>query len=371
MFLKFKSQVIYLSKSVNPYNENNMRDLSNWKSQLKNAIRTVDEAAQLLGIDISPELQEVTAEYPVFITPYYLNLIDRKYPENDPIWKICMPDVQELVDTTSSYDPLSEEDQMPVPQLIHRYPDRVVMLTTNRCPVLCRHCFRKRKWKDGEKASDISDRQINAISTYISAHSEVKEILISGGDPLMLNDRRIKNILDKLSSIEHLDVIRIATRVPVTLPMRIDKKLISILKEYPKLWFVTHFNHENELTEESISACRLISQTGIPILNQAVLLKGVNDNADTLEKLFRKLVRNRIKPHYLFHVDPVRGVKHFATGIQAGLDILKEFKNNLSSIAVPHFAIDLPEGGGKVALQPDYTDNGKYIALNGEKIEYY
>jgi len=348
-----------------------MRDLPNWKSQLKYAIRTIEEASKLLDIDILPELQDVASEYPVFITPYYLNLIDKECPENDPVWKMCMPAPQELVDTTSSYDPLSEEDQMPVPQLIHRYPDRVVMLTTNRCPVLCRHCFRKRKWRDGEKASDISDAKVDAICTYISAHPEVKEILISGGDPLMLNNRRIKDILDKLSSIEHLDIIRIATRAPVTLPMRIDNELISILKRYPRLWFVTHFNHENELTEESLSACRLITQTGIPILNQAVLLKGVNDSADTLEKLFRKLVKNRIKPHYLFHVDPVRGVKHFATGIQAGLDILKEFKNSLSSIAVPHFAIDLPQGGGKVALQPDYASENGYTALNGEIIEYY
>ena len=348
-----------------------MFDTNNWKHQLKYSIRSIDEAALQLVFNNQEELRRVEAEFPLFISPYYLSLIDKRDPENDPIWKMSMPNIQELADSSISLDPLAEEEQMAVPNLIHRYPDRVVMLTTNRCPMLCRHCFRKRKWKAGEKIKDITLKQVDDICEYISDNQGIREILVSGGDPLVLSNKKLKMILDKLSAIENIDVIRIATRVPVTLPMRIDKELVSILKEYPQIWFVTHFNHIKELTAESLTACRKITEVGIPILNQTVLLKGVNDKASILEELFRTLVRNRIKPHYLFHVDPVRGVKHFATGIQAGLDILKEFKTTLSSIAVPHFAIDLPEGGGKVALQPDYTKDGGYISIAGKTINYY
>ena len=348
-----------------------MFDHQNWKHQLKYAIRTVDEAAKQLGITDTKVLKEVESEYPIYISPYYLNLIDKKDPLNDPIWKLSMPDAQELNDMDSSFDPLSEEEQMPVDRLIHRYPDRVVMLTTNRCPMLCRHCFRKRYWKSGEDWADITIKQIDAICAYLAENSGINEVLISGGDPLMLSNKKLKIILDKLTAVENIDVIRMATRIPVTLPMRIDDELIDILKQYPQIWFVTHYNHVKELTEESIESCRKITSIGIPILNQAVLMKGINDNAKTLEELFRKLVKHRIKPHYLFHVDPVRGVKHFATGVQVGLDILREFKTSLSSIAVPHFAIDLPGGGGKVALQPDYNNGKGYSSMNGDVIEYY
>ena len=348
-----------------------MFDRNNWKHQLKYAIKSVKEAETYLNLKTNDELQKVEKEYPIYISPYYLDLINKKDPFNDPIWKLCMPDIQELNDMESSLDPLSEEKQMVVPNLIHRYPDRVVMLTTNRCPMLCRHCFRKRKWKAGEDLVDISIEQIDEICNYISSNKAIKEILISGGDPLVLGNNKLKLILDKLPTVENLDVIRMATRVPVTLPMRIDFELISLLRNYSKLWFVTHYNHVNELTEQSLRACKLITDSGIPILNQTVLLKGINDNAKTLETLFRKLVKNRIKPHYLFHVDPVRGVKHFATGIQVGLDILEEFKTTLSSIAVPHFAIDLPNAGGKVALQPNYKDSKGYRSINGESINYY
>lgn len=348
-----------------------MFDEKNWKHQLKYALRSVDEVASHFKIKSDEILKNVEKEYPLFITPYYLNLINENDLENDPIWKMSMPSELELSDSESSLDPLSEEEQMVVPNLIHRYPDRVVMLTTNRCPMLCRHCFRKRKWKRGERIADITPKQLDTISEYLEKNTNVREILVSGGDPLMLGNKKIKQILDKLSEIKNIEIIRMATRIPVTLPMRIDDELISILREYPQLWFVTHFNHINELTKSSLSACKKITNVGIPVLNQSVLLKGVNDNANTLEELFRALIKNRIKPHYLFHVDPVRGVKHFATGVQAGLDILREFRKKLSSLAVPHFAIDLPDGGGKVSLQPDYSNNGGYTSITGNTIDYY
>jgi len=342
-----------------------------WKNQIKDSVRSVHEAAELLGVELPQGLYNVEGEYPVMISPHYFELIDKTDPLNDPIWKICMPDNQELLDKSSDFDPLAEEEQMAVPRLIHRYDDRVVMLTTNRCPMLCRFCFRKRKWKNGSKWSDISESELEAICDYLKLNPQVREVLISGGDPLMLETGKLKVILDKLSAVESIDVIRIATRMPVTLPMRIDDELMAVLSKYPQLWLVTHFNHPKELTKESLEACRRITQAGIPALNQTVLLKGVNDSSEVLEELFRGLIKNRIKPHYLFHVDPVRGVKHFATGIEAGLDIIKSFRKGLSSLAVPHFAIDLPEGGGKVALQPDYTDGGNFKSISDTSIRYY
>ncbi len=346
-------------------------DKNDWRYQVKHSIKSVKEAAVYLGIELPHDLLEVEKEYPVIVSPYYLNLIDKKDPFNDPIWKISMPSTQELLDQSAENDPLSEEEQMAVPRLIHRYDDRVVMLTTNRCPMLCRFCFRKRKWKNGNKWSDISEEEVDQICSYLKGNPQVSEILISGGDPLMLGNKRLNSILEKLSAVESIDVIRIATRIPVTMPMRLEPELIEILSAYPQVWLVTHFNHPNELTQQSLDACRAVTRSGIPILNQAVLLKGVNDDEKVLEELFRALVKNRIKPHYLFHVDPVRGVTHFATGINKGLDIIKSFRKSLGSIAVPHFAIDLPEGGGKVALQPDYTKDGKFITINDNTIDYY
>jgi len=343
----------------------------NWKSQLKNAIQSVAEAEEYLGIKLPESFLNIEKEYPLFISRYYLDLIDKADPFNDPIWKLCMPAIQETADITSNFDPLAEEEQTPVPRLIHRYEDRVVLLMTNRCPMLCRFCFRKRKWKAGEEWSDITPEEIDAICDYLSADTKIREVLISGGDPLMLSTSKLKTILTRLSSVKNIDVIRLATRIPVTLPARVDNELVAMLEQFPQIWVVTHYNHPQELSKESLESCRKIIKKGIPILNQTVLLKGVNDETDTLEKLFRALVKNRIKPHYLFHVDPVRGVKHFATGIDAGLAILKEFRTRLSSIAVPHFAIDLPGGGGKVALQPDYTTDKGYQSITGKSVEYY
>ncbi|MCP4177584.1 MAG: KamA family radical SAM protein [bacterium] len=323
-------------------------------------------------LNIQKNLYAVENKYPLLISDYYLSLIVPEKGSNDPIWKQCMPNPKELDDTSSSFDPLAEEEQMPVRKLIHRYTDRAVLLTSSRCSTQCRFCFRKRYWKSGADREDISDSELKNITDYLNTHQEIKEILLSGGDPLILSNKRLKYILDTIYSIKNIEIVRIASRIPVTLPSRINDDLVNLLSNYEGIWFVTHFNHPNELTTESLTACKKIISVGIPILNQTVLLKDINDKSEILEALFRKLVRNHIKPHYLFHVDPVQGVKHYATGIKKGLEILEFFRKNVSSIATPHFAIDLPEGGGKVSLQPNYKVNDKFQDINKIKlIKYY
>jgi len=329
------------------------------------------EAAQRLNTALPEPCTAVEQLYPVQITPYYLDLIDRQDPVNDPVWKQCMPDAGELLDPDASFDPLSEEVQMPVPRLIYRFTDRVVLLATGRCAVKCRFCFRKRTWKTGSELPDLSRQELDTVCSFLKNNPQIHEVLVSGGDPLMLNTDKLHEILTALVSTGTISVIRIGSRVPVTFPSRIDNKLVNMLSKFDGIWLMTHFNHPVEVTPESIEACRKFIKAGIPVLNQTVLLRGVNDDAVILEELFRKLIRIQVKPHYLFHVDPVRGVRHFATGIEKGLEILRQFRPRLSSLAVPVFAIDLPEGGGKVALQPDYRRNDGFVSIfDGKVIKY-
>lgn len=318
-----------------------------------------------------PEIAAVENQFPTRITPYYLNLIDLDNIPDDPIFKQAFPDPCEISnDTFKDEDPLNEEQQMPVENLIHRYHDRAVLLVTNRCAVHCRFCLRKRKWKQGMKTHSISEDELSRVCEYLGEHSEIKEILVSGGDPLMLKNCELRKILLRLSQIPSLEIIRLGTRIPVVLPARIDDALVEMLSEFSGLWVATHFNHPVELTEEAIAACSKLIKSGIPMVNQTVLLKGVNDNPETLATLFRNLVINKIKPHYLFHIDPVKGNAHFATGIEAGIEIMADLRNKISSLATPVFAIDLPEGGGKVPMQPNYLSDDGYKAIDGRRIKY-
>ncbi len=336
-------------------------------------IISTEQAARTLKVRPPVDYQQVEKKYPLLVSDYYLKLIntDEVNIEDDPIWRQCMPSPEELKDENSDSDPLAEEIQMPIPRLIHRYPDRAVLLTTGRCATRCRFCFRKRTWTDGNELSDISNAELAEVCAYLRSSPKISEVLISGGDPLMLPFEKLRYILDELNSIESVSILRLGSRVPVTLPALVKSETIEMLASYPALWLMTHFNHHRELTAESIGLCRKFIKAGIPILNQTVLLKGVNDDAEILENLFRQLIAIKVKPHYLYHVDPVRGVRHFATGIDKGLEILKEFRSKLSSLAVPTFAIDLPEGGGKVALQPQYCRDNKYPSVVDEHmIEY-
>ncbi len=325
-----------------------------------------------LNYKFSDKEKNVDKKYPTKVSEYYLSLIDKNNISNDPIALQCLPsELENSSENNFIFDPLSEKELSPLSKLIHKYKDRVVLIVTNKCPVHCRFCFRKKNWIEDKSDFEISDKELNDVIIYLKSHKEIKEVLISGGDPLSLSNQKLKAILDAVSAVENIDIIRIGTRIPVTLPNRINEELSDLFAEYASLWIMTHFNHPNEVTEESMNACNRFIKKGIPVLNQTVLLKNVNDKKYVLEKLFRKLIKHKIKPHYLFHVDPVKSVTHFATGIQCGLDILCEFRNSLSSLAVPTFAIDLPDGGGKTALQPDYLIENSYKGINNKLIKYY
>jgi lysine 2,3-aminomutase len=303
---------------------------------------------------MSDKLTFVEHEYPVLVPDYYLLLAEAGADvNNDPILKQCMPDAAELADDTSSEDPFAEDTHMPVPRLIHRYPDRAVLLTTGRCAMHCRFCFRKRYWKRGSELADITMAEFFAIIKYLHQNPGIREILISGGEPLLLPSDFIERMVDELFALPAIEAVRIGTRLPVVDPHRIDLSLTTRLKGKGSLWLMTHFNHPREVTPIAAKVCGLFADNGIPVLNQTVLLAGVNDQVDILEDLFRKLVKGRIKPHYLFHVDPVRGVRHFETGIEKGLDLMRELRLRLSSLALPVFALDLPDSGGKVRLEPE------------------
>ncbi len=329
-------------------------------------IDDAEAAARRVGLELTGAERETLARYPFLANEYLLGLIDPALGRRDPVWRQLFPDPAELDDEESSFDPLAEERQMPCPRLIHRFVDRVLLLCTGRCALRCRFCFRKRTWKSGSELADLTDAELADAVAYLRNHPEVREVLFSGGDPLMLDRARLGRILDAVAALPQIAVMRIGTRLPSAAPERVDDALAELLASYPNLWILTHFNHPREVTAQSLAACRRLTSRGVPVLNQTVLLAGVNDDAVVLEELFRTLVAHRIKPHYLFHVDPVRGVRHFATGIEKGLEILRGFRGRLSSLAVPTFAIDLPEGGGKVALQPDYRRDGKYPDIANE-----
>jgi lysine 2,3-aminomutase len=330
------------------------KDWYDWRWQLRKSQRSAS------GKD------EVEKVFPSLITPYYASLIDESDISNDPVYKQALPDIREINDLDSEdNDPLDEERQMPVPLLIHRYRDRVVLISNNRCAVHCRFCLRKRNWKGGQKVFEISDKELKDVCSYIEEHDEVNEVLVSGGDPLMLETERLKEILLRISQIPSITTLRLGTRIPVVLPMRIDDELVEMLTQIPGLWVATHFNHPVELTDESIQACSKLIKSGVPVINQTVLLKNINDDDKTLTSLFRKLAANRIKPHYLFHVDPVAGNAHFATGLDKGIELIRGFRNTLSSLETPIFAFDLPGGGGKVPLMPDYCRDGGFETLTG------
>ncbi len=299
-------------------------------------------------------LTSVAREYPVLVSDYYMRLAEPGADvANDPILKQCLPNCAELTDYDSSDDPYAEEAHMPVPRLIYRYPDRAVLLTTGRCAMHCRFCFRKRYWKCGEELRDISDDEFSGVIDYLKKTPQIREILISGGDPLLLSSDALVSMVDQLFELDSIEALRIGSRLPTADPGRVDLTLPERLKGKGSIWLMTHYNHPREVTPESMAVCGRFADCGIPVLNQTVLLKGVNDDVDTLEKLFRQLVRNRVKPHYLFHVDPVRGVRHFETGVPVGLELMKELRLRLSSLALPVFAMDLPDSGGKVRLEPE------------------
>lgn len=318
--------------------------------------------------DVENDIKKVRRTYPLKISEYYLGLIKEK---NDPIWKQCIPDMKELQDEVNDEDPLLEEEYSPVPCLIHRYPDRVLLLASNKCAMYCRFCTRKRKV--GKEVVITKEMIANAID-YISKHNEVRDVIISGGDPLMLDDEFVEWIVKSIREIPHVEIIRIGTRVPCTMPARITPELVGMLKKYHPIFVNVHFNHPMEVTPESKRACEMLADAGIPVANQTVLLKGINDDPEILRELFHKLIAMRVKPYYLYQADCVKGTEHFRTSIEQGLDIMKSLYGFTSGMCVPHYIVDAP-GAGKTPLIPEYVKyrNGESIVIEnfeGKIIEY-
>ena len=312
----------------------------------------------------------MAAVYPCKVSPYYAGLIKSV---GDPIWLQCMPDSRELEDYRQDPDPLSEESLSPVPGLIHRYPDRAVLLVSNRCPVYCRFCMRKRHVGQ-EDGPEFTAETLNTAAEYLERIPAIRDVILSGGDPLMLDDATLRTILARLRKIPHLKVIRIGTRVPVTLPERVTPELCGMLKQFHPLYINTHFNHPNEITPHSARACELLADAGIPLGNQTVLLRGINNDPDTMRGLMTGLLELRVRPYYIHQMDLIRGTAHFRTPVTQGLDIMRSLRGHISGIAVPHFVIDLPGGKGKVALLPDEPErDGDLLILKtyqGDRVTY-
>jgi lysine 2,3-aminomutase len=333
--------------------------MTHWKDILKESITTYPALQKHVACN-NTALKEVIANFPMRINPYFLRLI--KTP-HDPLWKQAVPDPAELEDTVCIEDPLGEENLSPVPNLVHRYPDRALFLVTNQCAMYCRFCTRKRKV--GTERMQISGDTIQAGLNYLRKTPEIKDVLISGGDPLLLDDETIEGLLSNLRRIPTIEIIRIGTRVPCTLPMRITKRLVGILKKFHPLFINTHFNHPNEVTPEAAIACGLLADGGIPLGCQTVLLKGVNDNPLIILDLMRALLRIRVKPYYLFQADLTRGTNHFRTPTESGITIIRHLIGKISGMAIPTFALDTPGGKGKIPLSPDFIlKRGKNLIFN-------
>ncbi len=328
---------------------------SDWKWQQKNRVSTLEEVARLFGIDdlTSARLGEVFELYRTAITPYYLCLIDFDDPR-DPLRLQSVPAVEELLNPGElTWDPLNEEGDSPVTGIVHRYPDRCLFTLTSYCPLYCRFCTRKRKWVDEDGTTGA--RRIDKMLEYVAQHPEIRDIIISGGDPLSLSLTLLEKVLAGLRAIPHVEVIRFGSRVPVFLPQRIDNELCSLIEKYHPIWINTHFNHPHEITPESAAACDRLLRAGVPVNNQAVLLRGVNDCPYIMRDLVQGLMKIRVRPYYLYLCDQVMGAEHFRTSVGEGIEIIEYLRGHTSGLAVPQFVLDAPGGGGKVPLMPNYV----------------
>ncbi|MFH7320437.1 KamA family radical SAM protein [Desulfurivibrio sp. D14AmB] len=340
-----------------------------WQRLLAASLTSPEELAARFGLDPEP-LRAVAARYPLRINPYYLALIEKP---GDPIWRQAIPDPRELTDSVCPEDPLAEERLSPVANLVHKYPDRALLLVAAQCAMYCRFCTRKRKV--GTAALTVGRKGLEPALAYLARTPAIHDVLLSGGDPLLLPDGELAWLLTELRRIPHLEIVRLGSRVPCTLPQRITAKLAGLLKKFHPLYINTHFNHPREITPEAARACARLADAGIPLGNQTVLLKGVNDDAATIKELMRGLLRIRVKPYYLFQGDLSRGTNHFRTPVAQGLAIMRELIGHTSGLATPTFALDAPEGAGKIPLTPDYRQNLgpdglRFISYNGRPCQY-
>lgn len=326
-----------------------------WKWHFRHRITTVERLAQIVPLTEEEryQLTRVSQKYPFSITPYYLALA-RAGDMRDPIFLQSVPPFEEwLYAQVGQDDPLEEELDSAVPGLVHRYPDRALLVVTDICPLLCRHCTRKREWESGNWVRSRAD--LDQAYAYIRRTPAIRDVIISGGDPLTLDNGKLASILEALRAIPHVEIIRFGTRFPVVLPQRIDAEFCRLCDRYGPIWLNTHFNHPNEVTAEAARAVRELLRAGVPVNNQTVLLRGINDTVEIQRRLSHELLKIRVRPYYLYHADEVRGTEHLRTPVEIGIKIVEGLRGHTSGLGVPTFVVDVPGGGGKVPIQPNYV----------------
>jgi len=352
------------------------RDPSDWRWQLRNAVRSVEQLSKHLVLSDEELAGAVAAEaggFPIAITPYYLSLCD-PHDAACPIRRQVVPHaLEERTAEGDMRDPLGEEAHLVAPELVQRYPDRALLLVSDRCAVYCRFCTRSRMVGNGGGPRSLE--RLGPAFEYLEKHPDVRDVIVSGGDPLAMATERIAGVIERLRRIPSIETIRLATRVPVALPQRITEELLVALRPFHPLWVMTHFNHPKELTPQSAGALRRLADSGFPVMNHTVLLRGVNDDSAVLTELFRGLVRERARPYYLLQADPVRGTSHLRTPLSTGVRLMEELTGKLSGIAIPKFIVDTPGGMGKVAVGPEWriTARGgttRFRTPRGVEVDY-
>ncbi|MDI3499764.1 MAG: lysine 2,3-aminomutase [Synergistaceae bacterium] len=346
-------------------------DWNDWRWQLANRITTVKELRQVVPLseEEASAIKQSLTRLRMAITPYYASLMDAS-DSTCPIRLQAIPTLQEThISTADLHDPLHEDVDSPTPGLTHRYPDRVLLLVTDQCSMYCRHCTRRRHAGETDRA--FPKDKIERCIEYVRETPSVRDVLVSGGDPLTLDDELLEWILSELRGIPHVEIIRIGSRMPVVCPQRVTEKLCAMLKKYHPLWLNTHFNHPKEITEESKRACAMLADAGIPLGNQSVLLRGVNDSPYIFRELNQQLLRLRVRPYYIYQCDLSEGIEHFRTSVGKGVEIIEYLRGHTSGMAVPTFIVDAPGGGGKIPIMPNYVisrSDRKVILRNYEGV---
>lgn len=344
---------------------------NDWKWQVRNRIETLDELKKHIKLTTEEEegVRNALTTLRMAITPYYLSLIDPDDP-NDPVRRQCIPTGAEThIAAADLLDPLHEDEDSPTPGLTHRYPDRVLFLITDMCSMYCRHCTRRRF--AGQKDDESPSERIEKALEYIEKTEKVRDVLLSGGDALMVSDKKLEYIIQRLRAIPHVEIVRLGTRTPVVCPQRITPELCDMLKKYHPVWVNTHFNHPNEVTPEAVAACERLANAGVPLGNQSVLLRGVNDCVHVMKCLVHLLVKMRVRPYYIYQCDLSMGLEHFRTPVSKGIEIIEGLRGHTSGFAVPTFVVDAPGGGGKTPVMPQYVISqspGRVVLRNFEGV---
>lgn len=331
------------------------QDWNDWRWQMRNRLSSIEELQRYVRLTPSEVngIKMAQGRFPVAITPYWASLLDPVNPRCPLRMQVIPTSSEHLVSKHEMLDPLAEDSNSPVPGIVHRYPDRVLLLPLNMCAAYCRYCTRSR-WV-GDENEMLLGARLDPAMEYLRQHKEIRDVLISGGDPLLFSDKRLDELLGRIRAIPHIEFVRIGTRVPVFLPMRVTQELILTLRKYHPLWISIHFNHPREITPEVKKACTMLADGGFPLGSQSVLLKGINDDAAVFKQLVHELLKIRVRPYYIYQCDPVTGTTHFRTPVSKGIEIIEALRGHTTGYAVPTFVVDAPGGGGKVPINPNYV----------------